>query len=75
MTARKPTFFEVPAALQARPCTSCGQLIYLVRMASGSFMPVTCKPAGCTAPAGGQAGRGMSHFIDCPKADRHRRRG
>ncbi len=40
-------------------CTACGRTIWMVRMKSGKFNPVTAD--------------GISHFADCPNAKEFRR--
>ena len=44
---------------EKRPCKSCGRMIWLVPMKSGRDNPITDDA--------------VSHFIDCPHREQHRR--
>jgi hypothetical protein len=70
-------------------CTTCGSDIVFVRMESGGKMPLDAHPLvggsiliredgiGVVVPPDARAGRVLyvSHFITCPQAAAHRRRG
>jgi hypothetical protein len=75
--SRGPQFFDVPADTQAKKCMHCLKMIYFVRTPTGRRMPINCDVAYGYPPynttAGWNAGRGTSHFIDCPGADHARR--
>lgn len=81
---RPVQLFPIPAGTPRAGCRSCGQHIYWIVTASGRRMPVAVKPhlgegfTGAIVPsddADGTDGCGYSHFIDCPRADEHRKRG
>lgn len=71
---RPPQFFDVPAGTAARKCDGCSAVIYMVPTAR-SRMPVRCDVEGGRPPNNREAGRGLSHFADCPGANDFRRRG
>lgn len=79
---RAPQFFEVPPRTPAAACKGCDATIYWIPTASGKTMPVCCdveggvRPQRIAAPLGGNdytAGRGISHFANCPAAGEYRR--
>lgn len=71
-----------------RPCGSCRAPIAWIRSSSGAKVPlsmktprsVACRPCGDRprpCPFCGGVGRHylvLAHFVDCPHADKHRRR-
>jgi hypothetical protein len=76
---RPPTFFTIPADACEAQCQSCGQRIWWIEIAASHRMPVSIAHPEAYAP--GQtgkspadgSGRGISHFVDCPHRDQHRR--
>jgi hypothetical protein len=80
---REPQFFGVPVGTRSRPCTAgCGATIYMIVTKRGRWMPVNCDIEGGRRPrvyddANGlrktEPGAGISHFVDCPKANQFRR--
>lgn len=82
MTTRAPVYFDIPLGTPLSRCRSCGQPVYFITTKRGKLMPVSIAAEGCRAPDtfpegqlnvfGGadtpQAGRGISHFSDCPDA-------
>lgn len=79
---RPPQFFDVPADVKPVKCAHCPATIYFVRMPSGRRMPVDCSVEGGRRPDPGLLngtepdavdGRGISHFANCPGADKVRR--
>ncbi len=81
MAPKEPQFFEVPADTHARRCRGCSATVFWIETAAGKLMPVHCDTAGGVRPVRGGspdraqdvAGRGISHFVDCPNAGRFRR--
>lgn len=73
---RPPVFYDVPHNAHGATCRYCGKaFVYFVAMPSGKKMPVNCHVEGGQYPISGQReGKGISHFIDCPGADKARRR-
>lgn len=72
-TPAKGPWFTVPPATPAQKCRACPKMIYFVRTARGSTMPVDCGVPGGVAPTATESGEGVSHFATCPNADRFRR--
>lgn len=70
---RAPFFFDVAADTPARTCDHCPATIYFVRTTTGKRMPVRCDVPEGKAPTATEPGRGLSHFADCPGANRARR--
>lgn len=79
---RTPQVFEVPPRTPPARCKGCDATIYWIETAAGTAMPVCCdveggvRPQRIAAPLGGTeytAGRGISHFANCPAAGTYRR--
>lgn len=79
---RPPQYFVVPPRTPAARCRGCDATIYWITTAAGNQMPVHCdveggvRPGSTGAPLGGieyYAGRGISHFVNCPAAGNYRR--
>lgn len=80
---KSPQFFTVPAGTRAAECEGCKATIYWIVTEAGKRMPVHCEVEGGLRPlryAGKDpadraraAGRGISHFVDCPMAGHFRR--
>lgn len=80
--AKTTQWFTVPAGTPASECRGCKQTVYWIITESDRRMPVNCdvpgglRPVRFLATGGATArdnGRGTSHFIDCPQADRFRK--
>lgn len=77
---RPPAFYTVPANAASSRC-KCGKTQYWILTQRGKRMPVDCDVEGGTRPIppsgghdyAGSAGRGVSHFATCPRADGFRR--
>lgn len=74
MPERPPQFFAIPADTREAECRSCGQAIYWIRTANDRPMPCSIEHEGAYAPTEREPGSGISHFIDCPHANQHRKR-
>lgn len=70
---RAPFYFDVPIATPARTCGHCPATIYFVPTTGGKKMPVRCDVPEGKAPTASEPGRGLSHFADCPGANRARK--
>lgn len=70
---KPPQFFEIPANTNEAECRSCGAAVYWIITAAGKRMPVSIDIDGAFAPMGSEGGRGISHFVDCPNRDSHRK--
>lgn len=80
---RAPQFFVVPAGTRPGECQGCKATVYWIVTEAGKRMPVHCDVEGGLRPLryAGQdpadraraAGRGISHFVDCPHAGEFRR--
>lgn len=68
--------FRVPAGTRPSKCSSCGAEIFWIehqgRTGKTSRIPVSIDAEG-RRPQDNQGGEGISHFADCPNADKHRR--
>lgn len=75
--SRPPKFFTIPAGTGNQKCRGCDALVYWVKTEKGKLMPVRADVEGGRAPGTGATdhGRGVSHFIDCPRANAFRKRG
>lgn len=77
--ARSPQYFDVPAGTPAAECRGCKQTVYWIITESDRRMPVNCdvpggiRPVRFGATGAKDKGRGTSHFIDCPQANRFRK--
>lgn len=80
------TLFLIPPGSTPERCASCPALIYKVRNEqTRNIAPLAVAPAleykgqsvttHASAPTETRAGSGYSHFLDCPRAAAHRRRG
>lgn len=72
------SLFTVPAGTRSSPCRSCQKPCYWITTAKGKAMLVDCRPdavryPGCFMPTDQTDGTGISHFANCPNADKHRR--
>lgn len=73
-------FFEVPAGTPPAECRGCKQTVYWIITENDRRMPVNCDVPGGLRPVrfGGSAakdkGRGLAHWIDCPRAGDFRRK-
>jgi hypothetical protein len=56
---RAPLRYPIPPGTPARVCKSCPTVIFWIRTVAGKAMPVNEQ--------------GISHFADCPAANKHRR--
>lgn len=71
---RAPLLFDVPAGARVTQCKGCGKYVYYITTRAGKPMPVdTSVSVGGTEPTDTTAGRGISHFANCPKATLFRR--
>ena len=76
---KAPQWFTVPAGTPASECRGCKATVYWIVTENDRRMPVNCDVPGGVRPVrfGGDAakdkGRGLSHFADCPNANRFRR--
>lgn len=79
---RAPQFFDVPARTRPAECKGCKSTVYWIVTAAGKRMQVDCDVEGGVRPSTGSgtlggveyyAGRGTSHFADCPMADSFRK--
>ncbi|MGN6109523.1 MAG: hypothetical protein ACTHU0_30730 [Kofleriaceae bacterium] len=73
-TTRAPQLFDIPAGADRTTCRSCQAPIWFIVTAKGHRMPVSVAVEGGVAPTDSAPGRGISHFVDCPARDQHRRR-
>jgi hypothetical protein len=71
-TTSSPTFFTIPARTSRSTCRSCAAMIFFIRNGS-SWMPISTAIRDAVEPGQAKDGRGISHFVDCPEADKHRR--
>lgn len=71
--AKTPFYFVVPPGLAPKPCAYCEAAVYWITTTTGKRMPVRCDVDGGYAPTDEAVGRGLSHFADCPGADRARK--
>jgi len=73
--SRPPLLYYVPPGTPVKICDGCPARIYWIVTPKGKKMPVDCYAgAGCEVPTDQRPGRGVSHFITCPDADRFRRK-
>lgn len=72
-TGRPPKFFTIPAGTHPSHCKSCHQVVYWITTASDRPMPVSVEYTGAFPPQMTRDGSGISHFVDCPERDLHRR--
>lgn len=67
----------IPRGIESQPCRGCGQPIYWApHPSTGRAHPVSVDPdiaQGCRRPTGSIDGKGISHFANCPDADRFRK--
>jgi hypothetical protein len=71
---REPQFIEVPAGTRPSSCRSCRKRVFFIITAKNKRpMPVNCSVEGGNEPGTLSAGRGISHFADCPFAKTHRK--
>lgn len=70
---RAPFWFTVARDIPAAKCLHCPATIYFVPTKNGRHMPVRCDIEGGAVPTKTEDGRGLSHFADCPGADRARK--
>lgn len=73
MTAGVLKFFAIPAGTREARCRSCDQVVYWILTAQDRRMPISLEHAGAFAPTQTAEGSGISHFVDCPNANQHRR--
>lgn len=78
MAERQPQYFSIPAGTPPSECRSCGQTVWWIETAAGRRMPVSVEVDGAFAPSDRRSttqhdGSGISHFVDCPSRDQHRR--
>lgn len=69
------TLLIIPPGTAPSRCRSCGKTIYWVKTAIGRTMPVSVqadKPDH-REPTTSAEGHGVSHFADCPDANRWRK--
>lgn len=79
-----PGFFAIPAGTPPSRCDSCRQRIYWIRhegkpkrkgeQGKISRLPISVHEPRATEPTDDQWGQGISHFADCPFADRHHKK-
>ena len=70
-------YLIIPSATRPVRCT-CGRTIYwILHPTTGRKHPVTIETDGGLPPTWfpASAGRGISHFADCPDAQKHRKAG
>ena len=81
-TTKTPQFFEVPAGTPVGECRGCRAIVYWIVTDANRRMPVHCdveggvRPHRAPTPISGEtkvAGRGISHFVDCPVAAKFRK--
>lgn len=66
-------FIPIPARTPASTCRGCSEEIFFVKHPStGRPHPVSIAEEGCEAPTPLLDGQGLSHFSNCPAADRFR---
>lgn len=76
MSERKKVYFDIPEGRRPKPCEACGTPLYFVQQPSGSWMPVEVDEADeqqCE-PTRDSTGTGITHFGNCPEADKFRKR-
>jgi hypothetical protein len=66
-------WYPVPKGTQPAECKYCKAMIYFVRTKNDKLMPVDCEVDGGVEPTDIKDGAGISHFSDCPGADKARR--
>lgn len=71
--SKPPQLFPIPAATPPSACRSCKAEIYWIITERGGRMPVSIGGPSCVPPEENEDGLGISHFVDCPDADQHRR--
>jgi hypothetical protein len=70
---RDPLFFTVPAGTRPSMCRSCYKRVFFITTTKNKrSMPVNCAVDGGSEPGTLSEGRGISHFADCPYAQKHR---
>lgn len=63
----------IPARTRPTECKSCGQTIYFApHPSTGRMHPISILDDDAIAPSPLLDGIGISHFADCPEADKHR---
>lgn len=79
---KPPQLFDIPAGTKSSSCTACQAIIYRVGkqplravdrcryLAKG----VVIDTPDAVPPSLSKAGKGFSHFIDCPNAAQFRRK-
>ena len=71
---RPPVYLTVPAGARPTNCRGCDALIYFIKNAADKWVPVDCQAdAQCAPPTAMSEGVGVSHFGNCPEADRFRK--
>lgn len=64
----------IPKGTPEAKCRSCQQLIFWSpHPTSGRNHPVSVADPDAKKPTKTEDGQGISHFADCPNADKHRR--
>jgi hypothetical protein len=75
-----PLYFTIPASTTASACRSCGVRVFWISTAQGVKMPVEVDAQHpnfpqCREPQPVEPGLGFSHFVTCPNANAHRKKG
>ena len=72
---RAPYFIAIPAGTPPSKCRGCEMVIYFCTHPRTSRVhPVSVAHEDAVLPTVTTAGRGISHFADCPEAERFRTR-
>lgn len=79
-----PGFFGIPPGTRLSRCDSCHAEIYWIQheckpkrkgeKGKISRLPISLKEPRAYKPTDDQWGQGISHFADCPFADRHHKK-
>jgi len=72
---RAVRWIYVPSGTPSSECTDprCRKRIWWIKTANRKRAPVNCAVEGGFEPTATMQGRGLSHFIDCPGAERFRK--
>lgn len=79
-----PGFFVIPAGTRISRCDSCSQEIYWIvhegkpkrkgEPGKISRLPISVAEPRAIEPMDDRGGQGISHFADCPYANRHHKK-
>lgn len=72
--SRSVKWLPIPAKTQRSKCRFCPEMIYWApHPSTQNSHPISVQVDGSEPPTADTEGRGVSHFSNCPGADRARR--